>query len=396
LLLENGDNIRTDGDGIIGTDNANLQYVTQIVVREGPSGKVGGFDYDRNSLYIANATDQYRLVDETGKVLIQESGLNLVNEFSNAIELGDVLVGTSSGSKAKILYIARASGVAEQVGNAFMGYQALNDASKLNHPLIKLHNGERIQDFAYVLTTGLSLNEYASFIKETVHPAGFKMFGDVEIGTKVSLPLLEPVWPPNAAADFGDGLVLQIFLPTGFPHDMTPINGSLEYTADEEEIQLRALVQDLKTLKEDPSMLSWPDEMNVVKYFFELEQGGGSVTSEAGEYLTTDWHNMAIFANETTVFPVIPPETLALTSFYKSASFIDAWKNFFTHDTPILVFETWTFNNAILGELSYFAVQRVNGYEGTVDVQDNLLTEDGVDFIQTETPEYLLQNQFVY
>jgi hypothetical protein len=161
-----------------------LEQVIKIQSTTGFEGTISNIDYDRNLISIAlgeNSFGDYRFITESGDVFISELGMTFVKETSASIAPNDILYGTTSKAQATVLSVDRASGLAKSIGKHSTNFKFLNDNSKLNNEKIKLHNNFNIQDFAYSIVSGLSLDKYEKFIKSTVHPAGYKLLGDVEI-----------------------------------------------------------------------------------------------------------------------------------------------------------------------------------------------------------------------
>jgi len=106
-------------------------------------------------------------VDDKGRIkqiAILNHGINYVTDAPFAVEseTGD---GTATG-------FARASAIAIYDGFYY------DDGGKPSSRK-KIHDGDYYQRFSYVLKTNLSLQKYQKALKALVHPAGFKVFGDV-------------------------------------------------------------------------------------------------------------------------------------------------------------------------------------------------------------------------
>jgi hypothetical protein len=101
-----------------------------------------------------------------------------------------------------------AQGHAVQGGFGYNNRKFVNVVGLLNNVSSKLGNNYDIHDFAYKIKSGLSQKTYESFLKKTVHPAGYSMFGDVEIRSRP----LDDVSPHLPNQTFSDLFTLLITL----------------------------------------------------------------------------------------------------------------------------------------------------------------------------------------
>ncbi len=109
------------------------------------------------------------LVDEYGKikgVKILDSGVGYGNTFS-------MLVKTNSGD-------GNASLVSISGGQTnYPGFYVGNDGKLSSNK--KVFDGDYYQDYSYALRSEISFTTYRELYKKLVHPAGFKMFGEILI-----------------------------------------------------------------------------------------------------------------------------------------------------------------------------------------------------------------------
>lgn len=187
-----------DGSLLMSESDDVLQQTTENTFHF--EGQVVDIDYPRRLVYISfnsdTATDFFNVVTEDGINVIEETGYSMVYENSAGIQEGDVLVGVTSKTESIIKFMNRASSVPEMGGTVKLNQQFLNDSGKPSHELIKLHNSKKVQNFAYIIRTGLSKNTYESVLKATVHPAGYAMYSDVMLNmdsTKDSIRGLTPL-----------------------------------------------------------------------------------------------------------------------------------------------------------------------------------------------------------
>jgi hypothetical protein len=118
------------------------------------------------------------VVDEKGKIKsikLMNSGIDYVGSFSATV------ISNTGDGKARILPIVGAV-------THYPGFYA-NNNGKLSSSK-KLFDGDYYQDFSYALRSEISFIAYKELYKKLVHPAGFKMFGEILIERNVvdSLP----------------------------------------------------------------------------------------------------------------------------------------------------------------------------------------------------------------
>jgi hypothetical protein len=160
----------------------------------GPTATVYGMDFSKNIIELKNVSDQFTLISEDGTELRSETDLTFVTQESNGFNIGDRIVGNTSNAKAVLKWFNRVSGVHKTSGVGLTKKTMTNSTGVLNHPLSKIHDGQRIQDFAYVVkTNGVTSDKYKQVLVDVVHPAGYEMFSDVNFadftkGSSVSVP----------------------------------------------------------------------------------------------------------------------------------------------------------------------------------------------------------------
>jgi hypothetical protein len=144
-------------------------------------------DGARNIMGFANATDNQIIITESGDPIISETSAYIGTEESFDFGYGKI-VGTSSGAISAILNINRPAGlpVIGSVGKTEKKFQ--NIIGMLSERRVRLNDNDKYMDHAYVISTGLSLSDYESYLKRTVHPAGYRMLGEVVINESVNLP----------------------------------------------------------------------------------------------------------------------------------------------------------------------------------------------------------------
>lgn len=190
---------------------------------KGPHAYVRHIDLDRNMLELQGTTDNYNLVlaapvgegagsfatnkNKTSNFeILTEHNENIVNEFSNYIGIGNVIVGERTKLKTKIMWQNRATGTISNGSVGTFKAEFVNQSGYLSNSDIVLQDSYRFHDYAYKITTGLSLKDYENTLKSLVHPSGFKMFGDIQIEGYGAVKIEEPT------TDTGEQVATSSFL----------------------------------------------------------------------------------------------------------------------------------------------------------------------------------------
>lgn len=135
----------------------------------------GGLDYSiTDPLVVGNTGNGIGLsvaietISEKGKITaikILDSGINYENE--------KVTVGASTNTgDGNLVTKVVVGGVTN-----YPGYYSNNDGKLSSNK--KIFDGSYYQDFSYVLKSEIAFKKYAETYKKLIHPAGFKMFGEV-------------------------------------------------------------------------------------------------------------------------------------------------------------------------------------------------------------------------
>ena len=197
-----------------GNGYAKLPTVTSITSTSGASAKlltgstsgvggVGSFEFTNqgfnyNSAPTLTAFRHAVLKDIsgtfiTGSSLTSHSGtvtafdnvrqLLSMNTTANLVVGNTVATGSASGTIANI-NIATGSANVGTIGTTsgeFFGADG-----KISEDVMKVQDSYYYQDYSYVVRVGQSINEWRDAIKSTVHPAGWQVFGEVEVVGKAT------------------------------------------------------------------------------------------------------------------------------------------------------------------------------------------------------------------
>ena len=93
---------------------------------------------------------------------------------------------TTSGASATIVQIDTPT-ITPQVGTiAITSGEFLGERGKISSDVMRVQDSFYYQDYSYVVKVGESINTWRNAIKRTVHPAGWAVFGEVSIVSKVT------------------------------------------------------------------------------------------------------------------------------------------------------------------------------------------------------------------
>ena len=124
----------------------------------GGTGSLGGF----------GAKALVNKIDRDGKIVslkIENFGVNYMSDFFCSVN-------SSSGSGA----VLKAK---PKTLNEYVGFYVGNDGKLSSNK--RIQDGDYYQDYSYVIKAEMAIEKYRDIIKNIVHPAGLKMFGDVAI-----------------------------------------------------------------------------------------------------------------------------------------------------------------------------------------------------------------------
>ena len=120
------------------------------------------------------------LTSHSGTITAFDTARQLISINTTAnLQVGNTIaVGSTSGTIANIS-IASATASVGTVGDTsgeFFGADG-----RISEDIIRVQDSKFYQDYSYVVRVGQSINEWRDAIKSTVHPAGWNVFGEVEI-----------------------------------------------------------------------------------------------------------------------------------------------------------------------------------------------------------------------
>ena len=120
------------------------------------------------------------LTSHSGTVTAFDSARQLISLNTTAnLVVGNTV--TTAGASGIIANISIASGTAQVGQIASTAGNFLNSEGQLSEVIIRIQDSFYYQDYSYVIKVGQSINEWRDAIKSTVHPAGWNVFGEVEV-----------------------------------------------------------------------------------------------------------------------------------------------------------------------------------------------------------------------
>ena len=134
----------------------------------------------------SNATADVVSWDETRQILT-------LTMKTNSFNVGEIIRRGSVSNYAILAKKSQATMTADigTIGTTAGAFE--NDKGKVSESLMKIQDSFYYQDFSYVVRAGAAIADWRGSVKKAVHPAGFAVFGEVSISTKVSTRMTTPI-----------------------------------------------------------------------------------------------------------------------------------------------------------------------------------------------------------
>lgn len=212
--------------------DSNWVYTDTVNYSDGPRARLKKTDLSKNLIFLNEATDDFYFYTEDGRKIITEDNKDIIHEYSFNIDVNTTLKGTESGSTMTFYIINRGSVLASSNIILNIKDQFISNNGFTSYPHIKLHDGKRVQDYSYYIKTFdklinnmkyiLGISEYKNTVSEMVHPAGYKMYGEIQLNTNLSLPLsLYRILDDNGN-EVNPTIILSILLGNNVRNKFTP------------------------------------------------------------------------------------------------------------------------------------------------------------------------------
>ena len=140
--------------------------------------------YQGDSIQNATATG---FVSENNGWQIGPRILKIVN-YNNNFSVGEKVTGVISKSSGVISDLNIASGVLEIGPITKTTGQFIDDVGKPSEIIQKIQDSYYYQDFSYAVKSSVSINDWKNILIKNVHPASFKVFGELNITENAVIP----------------------------------------------------------------------------------------------------------------------------------------------------------------------------------------------------------------
>ena len=136
---------------------------------------------DISGTFVAGAS----MTSHSGTIASFDSDRQLLSMTTNAtLSVGDTVA--AGGASGKIANIDTASLTAVSDTTATTVGDFLTEAGKISSDVMRIQDSFYYQDYSYVVKVGESIQSWRDAIRSTVHPAGWAVFGEVEVKSQVS------------------------------------------------------------------------------------------------------------------------------------------------------------------------------------------------------------------
>ena len=142
------------------------------------------------------------LTSHSGTVTAFDTDRQLISLNTTAnLSVGNSI--TTAGASGTIANIDIAIGTAQVGTIANTAGNFLNSEGQVSEVNVRVQDSYYYQDYSYVIKVGQSINEWRDAIKSTVHPAGWAVFGEVEVvgraNAQVSIQTVDSYSPELAS-----------------------------------------------------------------------------------------------------------------------------------------------------------------------------------------------------
>ena len=125
------------------------------------------------------------LTSHSGTVTAFDTSRQLISLNTTAnLVVGNTV--TTAGASGTIANISIATGTSQVGTIAQTAGNFLNSEGQVSEVNVRVQDSFYYQDYSYVIKVGQSINEWRDAIKSTVHPAGWAVFGEVEVVGRVN------------------------------------------------------------------------------------------------------------------------------------------------------------------------------------------------------------------
>ena len=149
----------------------------------------------------ADETFTSNISGATGTIISHDAPLLKYTATQSELEVGDTI--TTSGSQTAVVVKADTLTATATIGTQITtSGKYINQDGHISEGSKKIQDSLYYQDYSYVIRVSESINKWRDAIKRAVHPSGFYVTGEVNIATRVSGQVRQPVGATLASGLF--------------------------------------------------------------------------------------------------------------------------------------------------------------------------------------------------
>ena len=153
------------------------------------------FTFNRN-LLVKNVTGSFiagdTLTSHSGTIVNFNDSTNVLEIRSSVTFNKDETITTITGASATVYQADTAVATSEVgiIGTTVAGF--ITDRGKVSVEAMRIQDSFYYQDYSYVVQIGESINQWRDSVRQSVHPAGWNVFGQVSFASLVSAAIQVP------------------------------------------------------------------------------------------------------------------------------------------------------------------------------------------------------------
>ena len=125
-----------------------------------------------------------------------------LSDVDGTFLVGQIITGNTSGETATVV-LANQADVVSTVGTTVTGFgEYINVDGHVSELTKKIQDSFYYQDYSYVVKVGEAISSWRDDLKRSIHPAGFNVFGEVSVRTRVDAQIKKGFTLLNG---FGEG-----------------------------------------------------------------------------------------------------------------------------------------------------------------------------------------------
>ena len=136
--------------------------------------------------------------------------IKIVNYTGN-FEVGQTITGVISKSSGVISTLKIAKGVLEVGSITKTTGQFIDDVGKPSEIVQKIQDSYYYQDFSYAIKSGVSISDWKDILIRNVHPASFKVFGELSLSDFTTIPNKETDFQLTKSVELANQAIVLIF-----------------------------------------------------------------------------------------------------------------------------------------------------------------------------------------